>query len=108
MNAPEIRFEWDEAKNRSNRRKHGISFEAASHVFFDPLHIVVDDRVVDREQRWQALGTARRDAGSLFLLLVVHTLHEETETDQYIEIIRIISARRATPEERRVYEDENG
>ncbi len=105
---PGIRFEWDEAKNLSNQRKHDISFEVASYVFFDPLHIVVDDRVVDGEQRWQAIGTSRRNAGSLFLLLVVHTLREETETDQPCEVILIISARRATPEERRVYEDENG
>jgi uncharacterized DUF497 family protein len=46
-----IRFEWDEAKNLSNQRKHGVSFEEASQVFLDPLHIVVADRVVDGEQR---------------------------------------------------------
>lgn len=97
MNVSGIRFEWDEAKNVSNQRKHGISFEAASLVFFDPLHIVIDDRVVDCEQPWQALGTAKQNAESIFLLLVVHTLREEVEADRYLEVIRIISARRATP-----------
>jgi hypothetical protein len=96
----EIRFEWDEAKNLSNQRKHGIRFEEASRVFFDPLHIVV-------EQRWQALGLIRRDAGALLLLLVAHTVREDEQADEWIEVIRIISARRATPEERRIYEDEN-
>jgi uncharacterized DUF497 family protein len=103
----EIRFEWDEAKNLSNQRKHGIRFEEASRVFFDPLHIVVDDRIVGGEQRWQALGLIRRDAGALLLLLVAHTVREDEQADEWIEVIRIISARRATPEERRIYEDEN-
>jgi uncharacterized DUF497 family protein len=103
----EFRFEWDEAKNLSNQRKHGVSFEEASRVFFDPLHIVVDDRVVDGEQRWQALGLIRRDAGGLLLLLVAHTLRGDERAEERIEVVRIISARRATPEERRIYEDEN-
>jgi uncharacterized DUF497 family protein len=45
----EIRFEWDEAKNLSNQSKHDVSFAEASQVFFDPFHVVVDDRVVDGE-----------------------------------------------------------
>ena len=103
-----VRFEWDEAKNLANKRKHGISFEEASHVFFDPLHVVVEDRVLDGEQRWQALGVVKRNAGSLILLLVAHTIRDESKTDGYVEVVRIISARKATPEERRVYEVENG
>ena len=103
-----IRFEWDEAKNVSNRRKHGISFEEASQVFWDPLHVTVDDRVVDGEQRWQTLGLARRSAGALLLLLVAHTIREDLEPGTFIEVIRIISARKATPMERKSYEDENG
>ena len=102
-----IRFEWDEAKNVSNRRKHGISFEEASQVFWDPLHVTVDDRVVDGEQRWQTLGLARRSAGALLLLLVSHTIREDLEPGTFIEVIRIISARKATPMERKSYEDEN-
>lgn len=103
-----IRFEWDEAKNLSNQRKHGVSFEEASQVFRDPLHVTVDDRVVDEEQRWQTVGMARRPAGNLLLLLVAHTVREDMEPDTFIDVVRIISARRATPEERKSYEDENG
>ena len=103
-----IRFEWDEAKNASNQRKHGISFEEASQVFWDPLHVMVAERVVDGEQRWQTLGLAHRRTGSLFLLLIAHTVREDREHGEFIEVIRIISARRATSEERISYEDENG
>jgi uncharacterized DUF497 family protein len=104
----EIRFEWDEAKNLSNQRKHGVSFEEASQVFRDPLHMAVADRVVNGEQRWQTLGLARRAAGGLLLLLVAHTIREDLEHGIFIEVIRIISARRPTSEERKSYEDENG
>jgi uncharacterized DUF497 family protein len=46
-----MRFEWDEAKNLSNQRKHGVSFERASAVFLDPLCVSVEDRVEDGETR---------------------------------------------------------
>jgi uncharacterized protein len=46
-----IRFEWDEAKNLSNRRKHGVTFEEASQVFRDPLYVSVQDRVEGGELR---------------------------------------------------------
>ena len=103
-----IRFEWDEAKNLTNQRKHGVSFQEASQVFWDPLHVIVADRVVDGEQRWQALGMVRRAGGSLLVLLVAHTVREDPTHDTVIEVVRIVSARRATPEERNGYEDENG
>jgi uncharacterized protein len=63
-----IRFEWDGAKNRSNQRKHGVSFEDASHIFRDPLYVSVQDRVDDGEQRWQTLEFVED-----LLLLVVLT-----------------------------------
>ena len=47
-----LRFEWDEAKNRANQRKHGVSFEEAAHVFRDPLQVSVQDRTEGGEQRW--------------------------------------------------------
>ena len=50
-------FEWDEAKAKSNRRKHGIDFDDAIEVFYDPHALVEQDRVVDGELRWQTLGT---------------------------------------------------
>ena len=103
-----IGFEWDEAKNLSNQRKHGVSFEEASQVFLDPLHVIVPDRVMDGEQRWQALGLARKATGSILILLVAHTVREDLEDGTFIEVVRIISAGKAIPEERKSYEDENG
>jgi uncharacterized DUF497 family protein len=51
-----VEYSWDERKNRANRKKHGVSFEMASLVFDDPLHISVQDREVDGEARWQTIG----------------------------------------------------
>jgi uncharacterized DUF497 family protein len=100
-----IRFEWDEAKNLSTRRKHGVSLEA-SQVLSDPLYVSVQDRV-GGELRWQTLGLVE----DLLLLTVAHTVREErdegTNYDRSVDVIRIISARPATRKERRRYEDEN-
>lgn len=46
-----MRFVWDPAKAESNHRKHGIRFEDAMRVFFDPLHLTVQDRVEGGEYR---------------------------------------------------------
>ena len=98
-----IEFEWDKAKNLSNRRKHGVSFEEASQVFDDPLYTSVPERVEDGDQRWQTFGRVDK-----VLLMTAHTLREECAEDEPIEIIRIITARKATARERRKYEDEDG
>ena len=86
-------FFWDERKNRSNQRKHGISFEAAALVFDDPSFISVQDREVDGEERWQTIGMVH----GVHVLVVAHTVDEEAER------IRIVSARKATRSERRLY-----
>ncbi len=100
-----VRFEWDEAKDLSNQRKHdGVSFEEARQVFRDPLHISVQDRVEGGEQRWQTVGAV----GGFVILVVAHTVTEEDADGGSVEVIRIISARRATPRERRRYENEDG
>lgn len=100
-----VRFEWDEAKNRANQRKHdGVSFEIAGQVFRDPLHVSVQDRIENREQRWRTIGAVH----GLVILVVAHTITEEDSEGGSVEVIRIISARRATPRERRHYENENG
>lgn len=91
-----MQFTWDEAKNRSNRRKHGISFETAVRVFLDPLHLSRQDRIVEGEERWQTIGMVNR----VLLILVAYTL-----VDQEEEVIRIISARRVTRQERIEYEE---
>ena len=98
-----VRFEWDEAKNLSNQRKHdGLSFEEARQVFQDPLHVSAPDRVEGGEQRWQTIGAVQ----GFVILVVAHTVMEEDAGGGSVEIIRIISARRATPRERRHYENE--
>ncbi|MGA7928061.1 MAG: BrnT family toxin [Candidatus Sulfotelmatobacter sp.] len=99
-----MRFEWDETKNRSNRRKHGVSFEEASQVFRDPVCVSVQDRIECGEPRWQTFGLVE----GLLLLTVAHTVREERDDGMSVEVIRIISARPATRKERRRYEDENG
>jgi uncharacterized DUF497 family protein len=98
-----IEFEWDEAKNLSNRLKHGVSFEEAGQVFDDPLYTSVPERVEDGERRWQTFGRVNK-----VLLMTAHTLREEHAGNESIEIIRIITARKATARERRKYEDEDG
>jgi hypothetical protein len=97
----ETTFEWDEAKNLANERKHGIRFEQAVLAFLDPLVISRKDRVESGEERWQTFGRVE----GLLLLLVAHTVHNSNPSE---EVMRIISARRATPKERRRYEEENG
>ena len=98
-----VRFEWAEAKDLSNQRKHGVSFEDASEVFRDPLFVSLKDRIQDGEQRWQTYGKV----GNRLLMMVAHTVREEDAHGATIEIIRIISARYASRKEQRLYEHEN-
>ena len=91
-----MRIIWDQNKNQSNRLKHKISFEVASLVFEDPFQINILDRIENGEERWQTLGMV----GNVVLLLVAHTFAEQ-ETE---EVVRIISARKATRKERQKYE----
>ena len=90
-----VRFEWDTAKNRSNIAKHRLGFDEARRVFSDPHVIVREDGVVDGEQRLHAIGYVNH------VLLVVHTFRE-VGLDA---IIRIVSARKATAAERKLYEE---
>lgn len=98
-----IRFEWDEAKNLANQRKHKIKFELATRVFQDPLFVSIKDRVVDGEQRWQTFGKVEDS----LILMVAHASWEEDADAGLIEVIRVISARQATRKERETYEVEN-
>ncbi len=91
-----MRFEWDEEKNQANYRKHGVTFEAAARVFFDPELLMIQDREVDGEERWQTTGMAE----GVLLLLVAHTIWDEDDE----EVVRIISARKVSKRERRDYE----
>lgn len=91
-------FEWDPVKAEQNVRKHGVTFEEASHVFQDPLQQSVFDEEHSSlgEDRWVTLGMSRQE-----LLVVVHTFVEH----MHVVTVRIISARMATRNERRNYED---
>ncbi len=73
-----------------------MSFEAAQCVFDDAAHLSRQDRIENGEARWQTLGKV----GETVLLLMAHTWND----DEGGERIRIISARRATPSERTLYE----
>ncbi|HET9401582.1 MAG TPA: BrnT family toxin [Candidatus Acidoferrales bacterium] len=90
-----MRFVWDARKNRLNRAKHRVSFENAARVFDDPFALSIQDRIENGEERWQTIGMI----GSTVVVVVAHTVYEEKEED----VIRIISARKATARERRIY-----
>lgn len=91
-----MRFEWNHGKNRVNLAKHKVSFETACLVFDDPYHLTIQDRFNNNEERWQTLGRVN-DA---VILLVAYTVIEKEHED----VIRVISARKATKKERYIYE----
>ena len=88
----DIRFVWDSQKTQTNRARHGVSFEEAAEAFFDPFLCLVDatdqgegrDAIIAMDERWR-------------VLFVVHIQIED-------DLLRIISARRAGPNERKYYE----
>ena len=88
---------WDDEKNRTNKRHHGLSFETAQCVFRDPLAASRHDPD-PREERWQTIGVI-----GYVVVVVVHTW-PEPDPDTGEEVGRIISARKATSHERRAYE----
>lgn len=90
-----LRFEWDSRKAAANLRKHGVSFEEARSVFFDEQARLIDDpdHSEEEEDRFVLLGLS----GALRSLLVCHCYRSEGE------VIRIISARRATRTEAKFY-----
>jgi len=92
-------FEWDPKKAATNLVKHGVSFDDAKLIWDDPGIVMYVDGVVDHEQRWRALGTA--GFATVFFVVYVHrdSLNEER--------VRIISARKATPRERKDYAQAN-
>jgi len=90
-----IKFEWDASKALSNRKKHGVSFEEAQSVFYDDFAVqFFDDENSDQEDRFLLLGHSNQSR----ILLICHCEKESGNT------IRLISARKATTKERRLYE----
>ena len=88
-------FEWDDGKAAANARKHGVTFEEARDVFRDPLAVeLLDDREAYGEDRFVLIGMTQSR-----VLVVVYVLREQRN--------RIISARRAEPNERRAYHEQD-
>jgi uncharacterized DUF497 family protein len=77
-----------------------VYFETATLVFDDPDFVMMRDRTVDGEERWQTIGLVE----GVLLLLVAHTIQDVEDQ----EIVRIISAREVTAHERRLYEESHG
>lgn len=89
-----LRFEWDEAKAAANAKKHGVTFEEARSVFFDDRARLIDDpNHSEDEERFILLGLS----GTLRLLVFCHCYRSKGN------LIRIISARKATARESRSY-----
>jgi uncharacterized protein len=83
-----VGFEWDEDKNEANLAKHGIDFDEASEVFYEPLIVSRSNR--NNEERWIAIGKSNDR-----IISVIFTRRNE--------LIRIISARHPRPNEERAY-----
>jgi len=97
----EVVFEWDASKARTNEGKHGVTFEEAKSLFSDPFLVTFpNEGHSDAEERYISIGRSARGR----VLLVVHT---ERGTEEEM-VIRIISCRKATPFERRTYEEDEG
>ena len=91
-----MKFEWDTKKEKTNIQKHGISFEQACYVFADPFALnKYDDEHSHEEDRWILLGKSLNE----IVLVVVHTFSD----DDGIELVRIISARKAKKREKQAY-----
>ena len=90
-----MKFEWDEAKNRQNIKKHGLDFADANSLFTGdvPFFVALDENEDYGEERWKGIGMLE----GIMVVVVVYTEREK-------ETIRIISMRKATSRERKAYE----
>jgi uncharacterized DUF497 family protein len=90
----DVRFEWDDKKDSANKHKHGISFEEAQTVFFDPnARLIADPDHSEHEERFIILGMSY----TLKIIVVCHCYKSKNE------VIRIISARKAMKKEEKTY-----
>jgi uncharacterized DUF497 family protein len=92
-----LHWTWNPAKAAANKRKHGISFDLAERALGDPLALTVPNPY-PHEERWCTLGLPA--IGAAVVLFVVHTWPDDDDAPG-----RIISARPASPAERRAYEE---
>src|SRR5438045_2540257 len=93
----QFHIEWDPDKELANFRKHGVRFRSAMTVLHDPLALSREDYDHDAEERWITLGAMSDET----LVVVVHTYKELSDREV---IVRIISARRPTKDERFQYQ----
>ena len=91
-----MRFEWDEAKNRANLRRHRVDFADVPQVFDGPMYIALDEREEYGEERWIGIGFLKQA-----IVVVVFTERPD-------DTIRIISARKAQKHEREKFKKEIG
>ncbi len=92
-----IKFKWDASKAASNKKKHGVTFEEAKSVFYDDFAVqFFDDENSELEDRFLILGNSN-------LARVLLICHCEQDSGN---LIRIISARKATAKERKLYKGE--
>lgn len=89
---PDLQFEWNNGKAKSNFEKHGVTFETATGVFFDPFRVVVEDDRFD-------YGEIREIIYGMVDSSILVVVYVERDAD----VIRIISARHAEPRERQRY-----
>ncbi len=89
-----MRWTWDPVKNEANRLKHGLGFETAYLVFGDPFSVTLSDSYPG-EGRWRTIGRVRSA-----VVIVIHAFPDGGEG-----VGRIISARKATRNERKAYEE---
>jgi uncharacterized DUF497 family protein len=98
VSTTDYEFDWDDNKAAINLVKHGVDFREAMTVILDPLAMTVFDTEHSQdEERWISVGLSSEGA----LLLLVHTF---TATGPSTALVRIISARAATHNERQQYE----
>ena len=91
-----LHFDWDSNKNKFNIKKHGISFEVAQTVFYDDFAILFDDpEHSDEEDRFLIIGESASEQ-----ICIVSHCYRDSEN-----IIRIISARKATKSEQEIYRE---
>lgn len=91
-----LKFEWDENKNDVNKKKHGLSFETAQEVFYDEAAVLFDDPDHSiGEERFLIIGMLK----SSKICIVSHCYRDSDS------VIRLISAREATKNERKIYQE---
>ena len=90
-----MKFTWDPDKEKSNKKKHGLTFLEACYVFADKFMLTLyDDEHSGEEDRWVTIGQTPNN-----VLVVIHTFQEIKS----VEYVRIISARKASRSESRLY-----